>query len=195
MTKKIGTVIVTLVLFSMVLSGCKMPASKAPSTEEAKSTAIKIQTDTQGTMTQLPIGDPDATATLALFPTITNTPEPTEVIVIPTLTRPAEYTVHEDEYLYCLARRFDLNPQDLLALNPVGDSISPGTVLKIPQTGSWSAGERALKAHPTTYTVVSGDTIYSIACDFGDLSPEAIIAANKLEEPYTLTAGQTLQIP
>jgi len=195
MTKKIGTVIVTLVLFSMVLSGCKMPASKAPSTEEAKSTAIKIQTDTQGTMTQLPIGDPDATATLALFPTITNTPEPTEVIVIPTLTRPAEYTVHEDEYLYCLARRFDLNPQDLLALNPVGDSISPGTVLKIPQTGSWPAGERALKAHPTTYTVVSGDTIYSIACDFGDLSPEAIIAANKLEEPYTLTAGQTLQIP
>jgi len=195
MTKKLGTVIVTLILFSMVLSGCKMPASVAPSTEEVKSTAIQIQTDAQGTTTQLPIGEPGGTATPALFPTITNTPEPTEVIVIPTLTRPAEYTVQEGEYLFCLARRFDLNPDDLVSLNDVGDEISPGTILKIPQTGTWPVGDRALKAHPTTYTVVSGDTIYSIACDFGDVSPEAIIAANKLEEPYTLTVGQTLQIP
>lgn len=195
MTKKNGTVIVTLVLFSIVLSGCKMPASTAPSTEEVKTTPIVIQTDAQGKATQLPLSETDSAPTVDFFATKTNTPEPTEVIVIPTLTRPAQYTVQEGEYLYCLARRFDLNPQDLLDLNTVGDDISPGTILEIPQTGSWPGGERALKAHPTSYTVVSGDTIYSIACDFGDVTPEAIIAANKLEEPYTLTAGQTLQIP
>jgi LysM repeat protein len=43
--------------------------------------------------------------------------------------------------------------------------------------------------------VSSGETIYSIACYYGDVSPEAIIALNGLEEPYKLTAGQKLNIP
>ena len=48
-----------------------------------------------------------------------------------------------------------------------------------------------LNPHPDTYTVEAGDTVYSIACFYGDVSPEAIIAVNQLEEPYELTAGQT----
>jgi LysM repeat protein len=68
-------------------------------------------------------------------------------------------------------------------------------VLKIPQTGNPFPAGRSLRAHPTNYTVSSGDTIYSIACLFGAVDPYAIATANGLSSPYTLTAGQSLYIP
>jgi LysM repeat protein len=67
--------------------------------------------------------------------------------------------------------------------------------LNIPATGTWTSGERALKAHPADYTVISGDTINSIACEFGDVDPLAIAAANGLSSPYTLNAGSVIKIP
>jgi LysM repeat protein len=108
---------------------------------------------------------------------------------------PATYVVQPGEFPYCLARRFNVNPTELLNLNGVGSLLQPGMTLKIPQTGNPFPGTRALKAHPTTYTVVSGDTIYTIACQFGDVDPNAIIQANALTPPYTLTPGQTIHIP
>lgn len=203
MTKKISIVIVSVVLFALVLSGCKMPASKAPTTPtgQAMTTPIRIQTDSPELMTQTEVAKSANTATLGVGESPeaqpTNTPEPTEVIPVPTLTRPAEYTLEEDEFLYCIARRFDLNPQDLLDLNNLGpdDLLSPGMTIQIPQTGSWPGDTRALLPHPTSHTVTQGESIYSIACDYGDVSPEAIIAVNQLEEPYDLTPGQTLNIP
>lgn len=202
MTKNSIRVIVSLVLFTLLLSGCKLPASQAPTeTGEAMTTPISIQTDSPISMTQTAIAKNIATATLSAgtstAPTPTSTPEPTEIIAVPTVTRPATYTIQEGEFPYCLARRFNLNPVDLIELNRLveGEIVSPGTVLQIPQTGTWSGDGRVLNPHPTTYTVSSGETIYSIACYFGDVSPEAIIAVNYLEEPYTLTSGQVLNIP
>jgi LysM repeat protein len=43
--------------------------------------------------------------------------------------------------------------------------------------------------------VVGGDTIYTIACKYGSADPNAIIEANNLESPYSLSAGQVLHIP
>lgn len=120
-------------------------------------------------------------------------------VVVPTATPglPKTYTLHKGETLYCLARRFNVNPTEMMNLNGIGPNTlqSPGMVLKIPQTGNSFPGNRAKVSHPTTYTVNAGDTIYSIACIFGDVDPSAIIYANNLAEPYTLTAGQVLQIP
>lgn len=202
MTKKSASVIISLVLFSLLLSGCKLPASQAPTeTDEAMTTPISIQTDSPISMTQTAIAKNITTSTLSAAetaaPTPTNTPEPTEVVAVPTVTRPTEYTIHEGEFVYCIARRFNLDPEDLMSVNGLaeGDLLSPGETLQIPQTGTWSGEGRVLNAHPTTYTVSSGETIYSIACYFGDVSPEAIIAVNHLEEPYTLTSGQVLNIP
>ena len=202
MTKKSIRVIVSLVLFTLLLSSCKLPASEAPTeTGEAMTTPISIQTDSPISMTQTAIAKNITTATLSAgtstAPTPTNTPEPTEIVAVPTVTRPATYTIHEGEFPYCLARRFNLNPVDLIELNGLveGEIVSPGTVLQIPQTGTWSGDGRILNPHPTTYTVSSGETVYSIACYFGDVSPEAIIAVNNLEEPFTLTSGQVLNIP
>ncbi|HET58912.1 MAG TPA: LysM domain-containing protein [Chloroflexi bacterium] len=130
---------------------------------------------------------------------VTPEPEPTEV-TIPEITRPESYTLQADEFPYCIARRFDVNITSLLALNGLSTNsvLSPGAVLKIPQDSVWNTeahGARALRAHPATYTVSWNDNIYKVACYYGDVSPEQIIAANDLVAPYTISQGQVLQIP
>ena len=122
---------------------------------------------------------------------------PTFVLPEPTPGLPETYTLQKGEFPYCIARRFDINPADLLNANGLGvnTQIQPGTVLNIPQSANPWPGERSLQNHPTNYTVRSGDTIFSIACQFGDVDPYMIALANELDEPYTLSAGDTLYIP
>jgi LysM repeat protein len=124
----------------------------------------------------------------------------TPIIIVPTATpgRPATYTLMQGEFAYCIARRFNVNQQELMSLNGLNDSslMQPGRVLKIPQSGNPFVGNRALHPHPATYTVTASDeTIYSIACYFGNVDPTQIIAANSLISPYTLHTNQTLNIP
>ncbi|HPH98204.1 MAG TPA: LysM domain-containing protein [Anaerolineaceae bacterium] len=54
---------------------------------------------------------------------------------------------------------------------------------------------RRLKEHPASYAVQAGDMVAGIACAFGDVRPEEIIAANQLASPFSLAAGQVLIIP
>jgi LysM repeat protein len=111
--------------------------------------------------------------------------------------RPASYTVQSGEFPYCIARRFNVNPDDLLAANGLTGSsaLYPGTTLTIPQTGSFP-GDRSLLNHPDTYTVDSADTtIYAVACAYGDVLPEEIASANDISVSSTLTVGQKLSIP
>jgi len=116
---------------------------------------------------------------------------------IPVTGRPAQYTLQSGEFPYCIARRFDVNPEDLLTLNGLSDGslFMPGMTLTIPGTGTFP-GDRALRPHPTTYTVSSSDqTFYSIACLFGDVDPSQIAAANGITLGTLLHAGQVLNIP
>lgn len=134
---------------------------------------------------------------------VVNTPVPTQApqIVVPSPTpgRPATYTVQQGDHYICLARRYNLDLNDFFQLNGLNmNSLAVvGKVVKVPSSGSWSDayGPRSLKKHPATYSVQAGDTIYKVACGFGDVDPNAIVYANSLKSPYTLTAGQTLQIP
>ncbi|HEB65975.1 MAG TPA: LysM peptidoglycan-binding domain-containing protein [Chloroflexi bacterium] len=148
--------------------------------------------------TQPPAVQPTTAAPAQPAPTAVP-PQPTEEAppAIPTPKVPAKYTLQPGEFPYCIARRFDINPDQLLAANNMGKASQsyPGQTLVIPQNAKPFPGKRALAAHPTKYTVRAGDTIYTIACTFGDVSPDAIIAANSLSKPYTLQAGQVLQIP
>ena len=124
--------------------------------------------------------------------------EPAEAEV-PEIEVPETYTLMKDEFPYCIARRFDVNITELLNLNGLGGGVTyEGMVLKIPQDSAWNEsahGARSLRAHPVVYTVSAGDSIYSIACKFGDVSPAQIAAKNGLAEPYSLSPGQELQIP
>jgi len=111
--------------------------------------------------------------------------------------RPPTYILHEGEFPYCLARRFDVDPDELFSINGLSTDWTGrvGMELKIPQNSQFPSEQRALRPHPTIYTVVVRDTIYSIACMFGDVYPEAIVLANNLHPPYTLTVGQEIFIP
>lgn len=124
----------------------------------------------------------------------------TPVVIVPTSTpgHPATYTLMPGEFPYCIARRFNVNQAELLTLNGLtnAENLQPGTVLSIPQTGNPFVGERSLLPHPGTFTVSSTeDTIYKVACYYGDIDPTQIIAANSLISPYTLQINETLNIP
>jgi len=115
----------------------------------------------------------------------------------PTPGIPGSYTLQTNEFVYCIARRFNVNPYEILSLNGLTTSsiVRKGMTLKIPQTGNPFPGNRSLRPHPTTHVVERGENIYSIACDYGSVDPWAIAYANELSPPYNLTAGQKLYIP
>lgn len=130
-------------------------------------------------------------------------PEPTQAAPAtplpepPPLVVPATYTLQRGEFPFCIARRFNVDPAELLRINGLSSYsvYHTGMVLRIPQSGQPFPGNRALQSHPTTYTVGGGDTIHTIACAFGDVDPDAIAYVNGLTPPYRLTPGQVLQIP
>ncbi len=137
--------------------------------------------------------EPKPTATSVL-----NTPVATTKYVTATPGGPpATITLAEGEFVYCIARRFNVDVNELLTLNnlTLDSLLSPGTELKIPQTGNPFIGTRVLHDHPTTYKIQAGDTLNSIACYFGDISPDLIALQNGLSSYTDLPVGETLIIP
>jgi LysM repeat protein len=220
MKKFVYPMILIIMILSLALGGCTRSATKGgggdtpvdtpdipfpvgPENNPNRITEIIAVTQTAGAqpggdVTSQPVQD---VATASPEAVLEETPKslPTNVvIVVPTATPglPTTYTVQEGEFVYCLARRFNINPNDLASVNNISGFVSPGTVLTIPTNSTWPSDfDRALLAHPTTYNVQTGDTIYKIACLFGDVDPNDIIFANNMQEPYTLTPGQVINIP
>lgn len=142
---------------------------------------------------------PSLSPTASLIPTVTSSLTTTETQTPPpTNPQPVAYALQRGEYPYCIARRFNVDPTELLALNGLQgrQTFYRGTVLQIPQTGKPFPGERMAKNHPTVYTVVArGQSIYMIACEFGDLDPLTIAQANHISVDSELSVGQQLDIP
>jgi len=118
--------------------------------------------------------------------------------VPPAIASGSEYILRAGEYPYCIARRYNVDPEALLKASGLTspDIYYAGLKLIIPQSGPFP-GVRSLRAHPATYTVASGDeTVYSIACLFGDVDPNGIVSSNpSINASSKLTVGQVLQIP
>lgn len=183
--------IIILILLAGVASSCNLYApSTAPNTSATQKAAL---------MQFTPLASPTATSIFILTPTPsvspTASPSPTPQIPTPG-PKPFTYTLQVGEFPYCIARRFNVHPAELLALNHLssGTLYSPGLVLSIPQNGQPFPPPRALRIHPTTLTLSEPMTVYKLACLFGDVEPNAILQANGLTSPL-LTTGQTLQIP
>jgi LysM repeat protein len=140
-----------------------------------------------------PIDTSQATAA----PTQPEAAVPPPNVPVPTFEVPNSYTLKGGEFPYCIARRFNVNPGELLRLNGLSNFsvYYAGMTLRIPQTGRPFPGNRSLRPHPATYTIRAGDTIFKIACTFGNVYPEAIAQVNGLTPPYKLTPGQTINIP
>jgi LysM repeat protein len=110
---------------------------------------------------------------------------------------PASYTLAKGEYPFCIARRFNVDINELLSINGLTTSslTYAGQVLKIPQTGHTFVGERALKPHPDYYKIQPNDTLNTIACSYGDVSPDMIALQNGLTSYTGLPDGEVLTIP
>ncbi|RME89386.1 MAG: LysM peptidoglycan-binding domain-containing protein [Anaerolineae bacterium] len=194
----IGALATQTALSALTLTPASPPPTPTPLIEPTETP--------QGEQTETP----EAESTTSPEPFITpTTPIPTQEtptagIVTPTLIAgiPTTYTLQQGEWPYCIARRFNVNPDELLQLNNLtreqSKALLPGLTLKIPQTGNPFPGDRSWHDHPDTFTVgVTSDaeTIYGVACYYGDIDPMEIARANNLTPPYTLPAGKVLQIP
>jgi peptide/nickel transport system permease protein len=169
----------------LVSPNTPLPVSTASPTDTLLSATERLSTPT-------PVSTTSATATASPSP-IQPTQTPT-----PTGTQQTTYTLQRGEYPYCIARRFNVDPGELLALNGLLDrqTFYAGTVLQIPQSGNPYPGERMQKTHPGTYTVSRTDeTVYTIACQFGDVDPLEIAQVNQLSPNVSLPVGQQLNIP
>jgi len=162
---------------------------------------------TTGTVITVQAGGSITPTATAGTPTNANSVPTTAVVIVtpggPTATpipvgsRPSSYTLQAGEFPYCIARRFNVDPDDLLSINglTIGTVFMPGITLKIPQSGVFP-GDRALALHPTTYTVSSSDeTIYGVACRYGDVDPAVLASTNGLSVSADLITGQQLKIP
>jgi lipoprotein NlpD len=102
------------------------------------------------------------------------------------------HTVQKGETLYSIARSLGIKADDLINYNGITDPsrLLAGQVLKIPSagtTGSPAAGN-------TSYRVVKGDTLYSIAREFS-VTIASIQELNSLSANYVLKEGDFLKIP
>jgi LysM repeat protein len=223
MSKKIFSILLVFIILALALSSCTRIASfsplanQVPTVDSLADLPIIIQApqiQDPLSITQTAIAMIAQATQPAIIITVTAEPSgigveeaeptpipPTSTAVPPTAvpSRPETYTLKYGEWPICIARRYDLDLSNFLAannLNMQSGSLT-GTVLKIPQTGNWSSsnGTRSWHAHPAQYTIQPGDNIYSIACFYGDIEPDAILSANDLSGSYTLNVGQVLQIP
>jgi len=151
--------------------------------------------------TPTPSTVPAKTDSPTLVPSITPKPEETkdtnDTNDASEESRPSSYTVREGEFVYCLGRRFDIKPIEILNYNglPPGAALFPGQIIQIPQNSLSFPLQRALSPHPADYIVKPFDTFYIIACQFGDVFPEDIAEANDLDFSTVLIPDQVLYIP
>ena len=141
---------------------------------------------------QTPVNPIAPSATLPVIAT-------TAVPPTPSGPKPSTYALQKGEFPYCIARRFDVNPNELLRLNGLTAEqariYEPGLTLTIPQGGASFPSPRALNAHPVSYTTASTMTVYGVACHFGDVDPAKIASSNTIPDLFNIPAGTTLNIP
>ena len=195
-------------LFATPISNpTKLSDDQLHATQTAQAASPIIYTATPGGPTPFPTSTPQVqlpnnptlTATIAVPVGATNSPLPQ----LPPGSHPSTYSLQSEEFPFCVARRFGVDPGALLKASQLSnpDIYYAGMVLTIPSGPAWSVqdlGPRALRNHPASYTV-TGDadtTVYGVACKFGDVSPDTIVGANNgITLGSSLRVGQSLSIP
>ena len=100
------------------------------------------------------------------------------------------YTVKSGDSLWSIARKYNTTVSEIQKLNQLSSTLLPvGQVLKLP--GSTSSSESGVTSN--TYTVKSGDSLWSIANRFG-VTVKELMDYNNLNSNL-LSIGQVLKIP
>jgi len=111
------------------------------------------------------------------------------------------YTIVAGDTIGRIAARTGVSTQALLAANGLGPSsiIYAGRTLVVPAAGTTAPAPARPVAAPapraaTSHVIASGDTIASIATQYG-VSVQAVLAANGLGWSSIIYSGRTLTIP
>lgn len=110
------------------------------------------------------------------------------------------YIVKSGDTIYNIAQTYGISVNELQAINNLKNtSLSVGQILKIPKSeieliplGAECVGNGYIEPNYITYTVKSGDTLDSIALDYG-VSVNSIKTLNNLSN-NKLSVGQILKI-
>ncbi|MBP9676000.1 MAG: LysM peptidoglycan-binding domain-containing protein [Anaerolineaceae bacterium] len=194
MKRNVFGALIVIIIGAFLLTACERSATRAPGDGDIPTpdpTQSQIMQDILSATQTAQAADPNSVGpTQPPQPEEPPEPEPTPGL-------PATYTIKANEFLFCIARRYNVDVAEFLAINGLGMDYyaQVGDRLTIPQSGKPFVGQRSLRPHPADYTVVAGDTIGKIACLFGEVTPEAILAANGLESGAKLEPGQVLDIP
>jgi len=132
---------------ALALSGTPA-AGLVTATPSGITNQVGVGSVTPTTIIQLPTNAVTTpTATMALSAGITSLPGTTSQPAATSVpgVRPATYSLQPGEFPFCIARRYNVDPDQLLALSGLVDGViyPPGTVLTIPQSGSFP-GDRTL---------------------------------------------------
>lgn len=145
--------------------------------------------------------------------TVVTQPQTQPITVIqtqPVVAQPTRtYVVQPGDTLTAIANTFGTTVEEIARLNGITYSnfVQRGQTLIVPDIGT-GGGQAFGTGGPTTttptvpprtvaprsYTVQLGDNLELIALDFG-ITPEAIAAANNLQNPSRIFPGQVLAIP
>lgn len=207
--KRLSITILICAVALLGASACQRSASTAP--EGVGQPTSNVPDSNIGSQPTLPVIDfpteavstPEPVFQPTADPVVVTTPETQpEVIQADATVRdgiPATYTLQKGEFPFCIARRYNVDPYELLKINGLapGQIYYAGRVLTMPTSGAVFPVARALRTHPANYTVTStSETLRSVACVFGDVDPSALASANGLASADApLTVGKVLSIP
>lgn len=96
------------------------------------------------------------------------------------------YTVVQGDTLWKIATKYGISVNDLMAANPKitnSSLIFPGQAINIPSTNA------------STYTVMSGDTLWHIASEHGISVNDLMVANPQITDSSLIIPGQTINIP
>jgi len=115
----------------------------------------------------------------------------------PQKAEPIFYTVKAGDNLWNISREYGISVEVIISVNNLKDKdlLSLGQKLEIPAIGG-GVSKSNQKQGPTivTYTVVKGDSLWSISQRY-DVKMNTIISTNNLKEISRLSIGQKLKLP
>lgn len=209
----------TIIIIQPVTSATPITTTRQPSVTPPSAPTLlptatppQIITPEPGNPAQLviPSVTPGGSATPVSVPGLP--PTPTDLANVP--TGECEYTIAAGDNLFRIAVNNGVSLSDLLLANDLTENsiIQPGQILQIPgclavdgetiapvatTAGGVTTGVATATALPpgvTLHTVSSGETLGAIARRYG-VSIQALVDANDLANPDSLSIGQQLVIP
>lgn len=186
----VADLLVVAIVVGIVAAWYLFPARQSPREEVALATSTATPVPPTATATPTPTLPPTSTPAPTLTPSATATSGPTFVT----------HAVEPGETLYELAERYEVSVAAIREASGLDeeDLLRVGQVITIPlgatSEGGAMGGVPTSTATPYVYVVQPGDSLISIAAQFGT-TVDNLMALNGLESADFLRAGQELVVP